>query len=131
MSGYQRFLFCLWVVVFPIGCNNSPSNSVPAYRPETFRDEIGALIEQERYDDAVRYVSAADPVKQARHDGEGYLAVAEEAIFLPGVEPEVFFDRDRDWEFPGTSDVVRDEEWQEAATEFAKRYNQVRKAESQ
>jgi hypothetical protein len=114
-----------------IGCDDSPSNSVPAYRPETFRDEIGALIQQERYDDAVRYVSAADPVKQAQHDGEGYLAVAEEAIFLPGVESEVFFDRDRDWEFPGTSDVVRDEEWQQAATEFAEQYNQARLSESQ
>lgn len=131
MRGDHRFLISLAVVAFLTGCNSSSSNSVPAYFPETFRDDIGSLIEQERYDDAVRYLSAADPAKQAQHDANGYLAVAEEMIVLPGVDAGIDFDRNRDWEFPGTSDAVLDTVWQQAATEFAEKYNQARLSESE
>ena len=49
-------------------------------------------------------------------------------ILLPGVYPEVEYDRARDWEMPGTSDAIEDTEWQRAAGDFAERYNRLRKA---
>jgi hypothetical protein len=105
----------------------------PLYDPETFREVLTELIAEEKYAVAVAYLAAADPELQAAHDGSGYLAVAEETIFLPGVdEGEVgFFDDSRDWEMPGTSDVVLDEPWQSAATEFAEAYNRIRAAEEE
>jgi len=137
VRGDHRFLIFLGIVVFLAGCDNSPSKPVPAgrpkapaYDPATFRDEITSLIAEQRFADAVHYLSAADPARQAQHDGEGYLAVAEDAIILPGVDPEVLFDQNRDWEFPGTSDAVLDTDWQQAATEFAEKYNRARRSET-
>lgn len=121
-----RILVCLGIGLLPLSCTESSSKPLPVYTPETFREDVSALISEQRYEDAVRYLASADPVRQARYDEEGYLAVAEDLIYLPGLEPAVEFDRQRDWEFPGTSDVLQDEDWQNAATDFAEQYNSER-----
>ena len=105
----------------------TPTSQAPAYAPATFRADITSLIAEKRYADAIDYLAAADPVRQAEHDGSGYLAVAEDMIVLPGVYPDIDYDRERDWVFPGTSDVIEAAAWQRAATDFAARYNAARR----
>jgi hypothetical protein len=122
----------LIVVLFAVGCaqeadNAGGSAAPPAiYDPATFREEITRLIEAKRYEDAVLLVTAADVNRQAAHDADGYLAVGEDLIALPGAESE--YDPERDWCFPGTQDAIEHAGWQDAATEFAKRYNLRRAA---
>ncbi len=105
----------------------------PAYAPESFREVITQLIAEGKYTLAVKYVDSADPARQTEHDGSGYLAVAGFAVLLPGVEDEATFDPDRDWEIPGTSDTLSEEDklWQQAATRFAAEYNRIRAAEGE
>ncbi len=122
----------LLIVLCTTGCDQSPgagttnTSQVPAYSPETFRADIERLIGDRDYSAAVRLLAAADVAQQVKHDESGYIAVAEDMILLPGVYPKIEFDRDRDWQFPGTSDAIEDAEWQNAATDFAFRYNQLR-----
>ncbi|MGI9456156.1 MAG: hypothetical protein ACR2NU_06305 [Aeoliella sp.] len=116
----MRSLMVLTVVL--VGC----SAPLPAYSPVNFRNDIAELIGGERYGDAVQFLNSADPIRQANHDRSGYYAVAEDLIVLPGVHPGVVYDRERDWEFPGTSDAIEHMGWQNAATEFATIYNQHR-----
>lgn len=116
-----------YIFVFMIGCGD-----VPAYQPKTFRTEVEQLIADERYADAARYLQRADPQRQADYDGSGYMAVAEDLILLPGVHPDVYYnDGPDDWEIPGTSDAILDKAWQDAATDFATRYNLIRRASEQ
>jgi len=96
------------------------------YQPETFRSDIERLIESGDYGSATKLVNEADPQTQAHHDGGGYLAVAEDLIYLPGIDSSIFYEPDRDWEIPGTSDAILDRDWQDAATEFASKYNRIR-----
>jgi hypothetical protein len=105
------------------GCRGM-RESPPPYSPESFRTDIKRLIQARRYDLATAYVRSADPARQAAFDKTGYLAVGEDDIVLPGLDPEIRFDRSRDWFMPGTSDAVEDEAWQRAATRFAAAYNQ-------
>lgn len=85
------------------------------------------VISNQRYDAAVTYLKSADPSGQAIYDKSGYYAVAEDLIVLPGVYPSIEYDKNRDWEFPGTSDAVIHSQWQAAATKFASKYNGYRK----
>jgi hypothetical protein len=119
-----------------VATNENPETVVaPLHDPETFREVLTELIADEKYDVAVAYLAAAEPELLASHDGSGFLAVAEEGIFLPGVdEGEVgFYDESRDWEIPGTSDTPTEESepWQAAATDFAAEYNRIRAAEGE
>lgn len=98
------------------------------YTPETFRAEVERFIGAKRYADAVALVRAADIDRQVAFDRRGYVAVAMDMILLPGVEPGIAYDPDRDWEMPGTSDAIENAEWQEAATDYAERYNRHRRA---
>lgn len=118
----MRPVSLLAVSVVFLGCSETP----PPYHPASFRDDLTQLIQARRYDVAIAYVRSANPERQAEFDQTGYIAVAEDLISLPGVHPAITYDRARDWEMPGTSDVVEDEEWQRAATEFASAYNQKR-----
>ena len=120
------------ILVLLVGCmNDSPpppktavhERNLPTYSPLTFRDDVTKLISEKRFNDAVEFINGVDPNRQADHDKAGYFAVAEELIVLPGVYPEVEYDNNRDWEFPGTSDAVESAAWQQAATGFAKSYN--------
>ena len=61
--------------------------------------------------------------QQVEFDGAGYLAVALDMIFLPGIYPQTNYDPARDWCFPGTQDAIEDAAWQAAAKDFAGRYN--------
>ena len=47
---------------------------------------------------------------------------------LPGIYPNVEYNRNRDWYIPGTQDAIEDAAWQAAATDFARRYNRRRAA---
>jgi hypothetical protein len=100
-----------------------PATAPGAYDPTTFRADIVRYVSAGQFDKATALVKAADVDRQLKFDGEGYLAVGEDLIVLPGVHPNVNYDPKRDWYMPGTSDVVQDGAWQAAATEFAKRYN--------
>jgi len=124
------------IVILLAGCENRAGTSpnvpesgsviVPTYSPETFRRDVSDLISSKRYSNAVAFLRTVDPKRQAFHDETGYYAVGEDLIVLPGVDPTVVYDRNRDWQFPGTSDAVEDLAWQRAATDFAVRYNQNR-----
>lgn len=103
------------LLVLLVGCTRGqppvqpipkPAPNVPPYSAETFRDDVTKLITERRYDEAVAYLIAADPIRQAIYDKSGYYAVAEDLIVLPGVYPDIHYDRGRDWEFPGTSNAV-------------------------
>jgi hypothetical protein len=122
----MRSLLVLVIVLLLGGCAESP----PRYSPESFRTEIERLIQAKRYDLATAYVRSADPGRQAAFDKAGYLAVGEDDIVLPGVDPKVTYDRSRDWFMPGTSDAIENEAWQRAATKFAAAYNQKRRGTS-
>lgn len=115
----------LLVVAVSPGCGRS----VPAYTSSNFRTDVEALIQSGEYHRAVALLESADPARQAAHDKSGYLAVGEDLVVLPGVDTPVSYDSRRDWVFPGTSDVVEDVTWQHAATEFARRYNEIRQTE--
>ena len=65
-------------------------------------------------------------MRHATYDKSGYLAVGEDMIVLPGVDPKVSFERSRDWYIPGTQDAIEDMSWQKAATRFAEQYNRIR-----
>lgn len=139
-----RFVVCAGLIFVMIGCRRSerapatagaasgvPSENAepPAYSPETFRAEVERLVTSGNFDGAARLLESTDVERQLEHDAAGYLAVAEYMIMLPGVRDEVEFDRQRDWIFPGTSDVIENAAWQKAATEFATRYNTRRASE--
>ena len=115
------------MVLFAVGCGSAVPPAI--YDPATFREEVTRLIDAKRYDDAVLLVAAADVDRQAAHDANGYLAVGEDLIVLPGVYPEIDYDPERDWYFPGTQDAIQHAGWQDAATEFAERYNLWRKGQ--
>jgi len=102
------------------------SRGALAFRPETFREDVNSLIAQKEYAAATEYLNSANAVQQAQFDKTGYLAVGEYGIELPGVAPSIFYDRDRDWFMPGTSDAIEDIAWQQAATTFAEKYNRAR-----
>ncbi len=106
--------------------STSASGQEPIYSPGSFRTDIECLIFHRNYRAAVQSVKIASVQRQVQHDGTGYLAVAEDMIVLPGVYPAIESDRARDWEFPGTSDVIESAAWQRAATHFAARYNRIR-----
>jgi hypothetical protein len=93
--------------------------------PERFRSDVSSLIASNRYEDAVMYLGSADPARQADHDRTGFLAIAGDAIDLPGAEPKDY-DRARDWCFPGTQDAIEHAGWQHAAQAFATKYNRRR-----
>jgi hypothetical protein len=103
-----------------------PASTQPAYAPEQFRSDISSLIASNRYEDAVIYLRGVDPARQADHDRAGFLAVAWDAIVLPGAEPNNY-DPKRDWCFPGTQDAIEHWGWQSAAQTFATKYNQRRR----
>jgi len=119
----RGLVFLIAVLFGVLGC----SSSEPAYQPETFRKTLNELIAAERYPAAVSFLERADPKRQADYDGKGYLAVAEDLIYLPGIPSNIYYG-ESDWEMPGTSDVRLDEDWQKAATAFAAEYNQYRYA---
>ena len=96
------------------------------YQPETFRADIETMVRNEQYRDAIRLLVQADIDVQLDHDEEGYLLIAEDLIYRPGVPDEFSFPEHGDWEIPGTSDAVINKAWQEAATSFARRYNEAR-----
>jgi hypothetical protein len=104
-----------------------PGSTQPAYAPDGFRRDVASLIASKRYDDAVAYLGGADPVRQADHDREGFLAVAWDAIDLPGAGSNEY-DPQRDWRIPGTQDAIEHAGWQSAAQAFAMKYNQRRLA---
>jgi hypothetical protein len=110
-------------LLFLIGCSEPP----PAYDPASFRGAVQALIDAKKYGVAVAYLRSADAGRQAVFDEAGYLAVGEDAIVLPGVNAQIRYDRTRDWLMPGTSDAIKNVEWQRAATEFAAAYNRARR----
>lgn len=71
------------------GCsepNNWPpaAQSLPPYAPATFRIDVTRLIGEHRYQEAAAYLQSADAKRQAVHDRSGFIAVAEDAIVLPG-----------------------------------------------
>ncbi|MDB2685580.1 hypothetical protein N9Y42_00010 [Mariniblastus sp.] len=111
-----------------LGCRHQSVSETTFEQPGnselSFRQHVVRLVSAKRFDDAVSYLKTIDPIEQADADDDGYLAVAEDLIVLPGIYPDIEFDNERDWEFPGTSDVIEHEQWQESATEFATKYNQ-------
>ena len=113
------------MLVLCTGC----SPAVPDYNPTLFRKHLTKLVSAQRYNAAIQYLESADPAQQSKFDKEGYLAVAEDLIFLPGVEDKVNYEKERDWCFPQTSDVIVHRGWQNAATAFAEKYNLARHAE--
>ena len=134
MSNKSRNALAVACILATAGCGGpspsapAPPTPVPVYSPATFCADIESLIADERYDDAVAYVQSADATQQVRYDGGGFLAVGEDMVVLPGVDPSVFFDRDRDYFLRGTQDAIQDWAWQQAATEFAREYNRLRLA---
>jgi hypothetical protein len=106
------------------------SRGALAFRPETFREDINSLIAQREYAAATEYLDSANAAQQAQFDKNGYLAVGEDAIVLPGIAPSIYYDRKRDWFMPGTSDAIEDIAWQEAATTFAEEYNRARMSDA-
>lgn len=139
-GGFDRYLpmrSLLTILLLLAGCSpGEPASSnatvhsrnVPSYSPETFRAEVTRLIAEKRYEDAVALVERAAPERQVDHDKTGFIAVAEDLIVLPGVFPVIDYDGARDWEFPGASDTVESPPWQDAATDFARRYNLLRQS---
>lgn len=121
----------LCVAVGVLGCDRADSTviAIPTYRPESFRTDVESLIAGKHYEAAVAYLASARPGRQAKHDSVGYLAVAEDLIVLPEVEPMTSYDKSRDWCFPGTQDAIEDAVWQRAATQFAQRYNRERRSD--
>lgn len=97
------------------------------YDPASLRANITRLIKTKDYRAAVALLNAADVDRQLSADGSGYIGIGGYSIDLPGAGPGSTFDRSRDWFVPGTSDVIKDREWQEVATEFARRYNNRRR----
>lgn len=89
---------------------------------------VERLISAGEYSRATRLVKAANPqteLERALNRGDRrYLAVAEDAIVLPGL-PELMAEDQNYWSFPGTSDVIEDVDWQQAATEYAAAYNKL------
>jgi hypothetical protein len=119
----MRLLVSIVVGIIALcGCASSTKPPV-AYDPATFRADIARLIDAKDYRGAVALVKAADVDRQVSADRAGYMAIGGLAIYLPGVDSKVVFDRSRDWYVPGTSDAIQDGEWQRVATEFAARYN--------
>ena len=100
--------------------------SIP-YTPVKFRSDVERLISNKQYSGAVSYLASAAPEIQTKYDSDGYLAVALDMILLPGVYPDIDYSSDRDWVFPGTSDVIESDGWQDAATAFAEQYNRFRR----
>jgi hypothetical protein len=96
------------------------------YQPETFRDDLTALIEKKQYQKAIQLLDRVDVQTQLDHDKRGYLLVAEDLIYRPSVPGEFSFPEDGDWEIPGTSDTNPNKAWQDAATSFASQYNAAR-----
>ena len=101
-------------------------SKVAAFQPETFREDLNSFILRKEYAAATAYLKSADASWQAQFDKAGYLAVGEDWIDLPGVAPPIYYDQERDWFMPGTSDAIEDMAWQQAATEFAEEYNRAR-----
>lgn len=106
------------------GCAEPP----PPYDPATFRPDLERLIQAERFSVAIAYLGSADPARQADFDKVGYLAVGEDKIVLPGVDPKITYVPSRDRFIPGTSDAIKDARWQRAATRFAAAYNRRRQS---
>jgi hypothetical protein len=117
----QWCLIAPWLLLF--GCSEPP----PAYSPASFRATITELVKAKKYVVAVAYVRSADPERQAAFDKDGYCAIGEDAIVLPGAPSTALYERTRDWFMPGTSDAIENVKWQRAATEFATAYNRHRK----
>src|SRR5690606_25175507 len=116
-AGERRNLFLIAVMLAAaLGCGKA--NQTPPGSPETFRADVEFLIEAGDYRRAVARLESTDHADLAAYDQTGYLAVGEDMIVLPGVDPKIIFEADRDWFIPGTSDVVEDMKWQRAATEF-------------
>jgi hypothetical protein len=97
--------------------------TIPVYAPETFRQNIAALIGAKDYAGAAALVRAADVERQLTHDRTGYVAIGGDKIYLPGLGESSEYDCNRDWYMPGTSDAIEDAAWQSSATAFAERYN--------
>ncbi|MCK6472162.1 MAG: hypothetical protein L6R28_10485 [Planctomycetes bacterium] len=99
------------------------------YKPETFRQGIVNFIVAERYDHAVRLLGAADIEAQVTYDlaatAPSYMVIQEDGQTIPGIDA---LPTPQDWVVPGTSDVLYDETWQRAVTDFAERYNLALKA---
>lgn len=107
----------------------APAAAPVQYKPETFRQDIAAQIAAKCYARAVRLLGAADIEAQVTYDlsatAPSYLMIAEDLIVTPGIVDERV---PNGWVFPGTSDALYDEAWQDAATDFARRYNLALKA---
>jgi len=102
------------------------SCSSVAYQPDTFREDLRVLIEKEQHRRATKLLDRVDIQAQLAHDGQGYVLIAEDLIYRPGV-PEASSDPvEGDWEIPGTSDTNTHQAWQEAAKSFAEQYNAAR-----
>lgn len=101
-------------------------DGAPEYQPETFRADIETMVRNEQYRDAIRLLAEVDIAVQLDQDEEGYILIAEDLIYRPGMPDEFSFPEDGDWEIPGTSDAVVNEAWQDGATSFARRYNESR-----
>ena len=119
-----RINLLVWLF-FVSGC----TTTVPEYSPSSFRENVTRLVDQKRYKAAIKYLNSVDPVRQCGFDKAGYMAIAEDLIFLPGIEETVYYDKNRDWCIPHTSDAIYHPGWQKAAKAFAERYNQARHAE--
>ncbi|MFI4861309.1 MAG: hypothetical protein ACIAXF_11575 [Phycisphaerales bacterium JB063] len=98
------------------------------YQAQTFREDVDLLIHAERYGDAIALLEQVDLDQQLAHDRSGYMLIAEDLIFRPGMSGPDSFPQDGDWALPGTSDAIPNAAiaWQEAATEFAEHYNRAR-----
>lgn len=120
-------LIVLSLLVVQLGCNRLPNvMNPPIYRPENFRTDIESLIANKQYSAPIAYLKSADPKRQADYDKQGYLAVGQDTLVLPGITaPELYYPP-RDWLFPGTQDAIQDWAWQEASTDFAEQYNLIR-----
>ena len=102
------------------------SDTSTEYRPDTFREDIQQMVENEQHSKAIDLLSSVDLQSQLDHDKRGYLLVAEDLIYRPGVPGEFSFPEDDDWDIPGTSDTNPNKAWQDAATSFASKYNVAR-----
>lgn len=120
-------LVLLSLLTVQVGCNRLPTVvKPPTYRPENFRTDIESLIDKKQYSAAIAYLKSADPKRQADYDKQGYLAVGQDTLVLPGVTaPELYYPP-RDWLFPGTQDAIQNRAWQDASTDFAEQYNLIR-----
>ncbi len=95
--------------------------------PATFFTDVTALIEVERYEDAIDLLRTTDIDGLMQHKlstgDHRYLAVAGYTVMLPGLPEQTKLDV-RYWIFPGTSDFVRHMGWEKATWKFAEKYNQ-------